>query len=136
MQLKITTDYAIRILLCLYANEGMVPSPTIEKEMGIPPNYVLKISRQLVKANLVKPISGKGGGLQICKSASDVTLWDVVSAIENTTKLNRCLEADRYCSRNAVDTCPVRKYYCTVQETYENSLKGVTMKQLLDGEWN
>lgn len=55
MQLNITTDYAIRIILALANRDGeVVSSKDISMTMKIPQKYVLKITRSLVAAELIE----------------------------------------------------------------------------------
>ena len=59
MQLNITTDYAIRIILALANRDGeVVSSKDISITMKIPQKYVLKITRSLVAAELIERRSG------------------------------------------------------------------------------
>lgn len=132
MQLNITTDYAVRIILCLAIKNTTVSSKEIAGTMGIPQNYVLKISRALASAEFIKKVSGVNGGLYLIKRPEDITLFDIINTMEPTTRLNRCLECDKYCSRHASNDCPVRDVYCKAQDAWENTLKDVTIKSLLD----
>ena len=49
-------------------------------------------------------------------------------------QLNRCLEPDHYCSRFAVDSCPVRRVYVAMQEQMERGLSSITIASLLAPE--
>ena len=49
-------------------------------------------------------------------------------------KINRCLEHDKYCSRFATETCPVRHGYAIIQDNLEKSLAGITIKDLMEGK--
>lgn len=69
MQLNITTDYAIRIILALANRDGeVVSSKDISMTMKIPQKYVLKITRSLVAAELIERRSGVYGGFLLAKS--------------------------------------------------------------------
>lgn len=133
MQLNITTDYAIRILLFCAIKDDKVSSKEISESMGIPKNYVLKIVRQLSAAGMTASQSGQKGGVSLIKKPEEITLFDVLDVIEPTTKINRCLEADRYCSRFATENCPVRNFYCILQNEIETKLKEITIASLLKG---
>lgn len=130
-QLNITTDYAIRILIFLAINNKTTSSQEISENMGIPKSYVLKVIQQLSKAGMTESYSGKNGGVSLLKSPENITLLDILQVMESTTKINRCLEEDRYCSRFATDNCPVRKFYCVLQEELENKLKEITISSLI-----
>ena len=52
--------------------------------------------------------------------------------MENTTKINRCLEEDAHCNRKAVDYCAVRRYYAKVQEKLENKFFSISLAEILE----
>lgn len=133
MQLNITTDYAIRLLLSLGKMGVKKAGPLIAKEMMIPPKYILKISSKLRAAKLIGSDSGSQGGYYLMKPLEEITLMDVLSVMESTIKINRCLEPDTYCSRGRVKDCPVHRFYLVMQQELEEkwlsqSLSGIIEK--------
>lgn len=135
MQLNITTDYAIRIILALAKKEGeVVSSKDISQTMKIPQKYVLKITRSLVAANLIERRSGVYGGFLLARDPKDITLLEIIKVMEPTIKLNRCLEADEYCSREATDDCPIRNFYDNFQRILENNFSQISIKDLTDNK--
>lgn len=133
MQLNITTDYAIRIILALATKEGeVVSSKEISMTMKIPQKYVLKITRSLVAANLIERRSGVYGGFLLVRKPKDINLLEIIDVMEPTIRINRCLEDDAYCSRFATDNCPVRKFYVGFQSVLKEHFKKVTIQSLLD----
>lgn len=132
MQLKIATDYAIRIVLYLSVNQDVVTSKELSDNLGIPQSFVFKITNKLKKEKLIKNSIGmKGGFLLTCKP-EEISLYQIINLLESTMQINRCLEEDHYCSRYATETCPVRKFYVVLQKEVEDSLKKMTVKQLMD----
>lgn len=130
MQFNITTDYAIRAVLCLGAGNRK-SAEEISKEMCISSRYLFKVLKKLKQAGVIKSASGAGGGYQLAVSLSDIKLGDIFRAMEPTMRINRCLEDDGYCSRNAVKTCPVRKMYTVFQEELESKMMGISMADIL-----
>ena len=115
MQLNVTTDYAIRIVLYLAMKDRVVNSGEIAEAMGIPPTYIMKITRKLKHANILSEKRGVDGGFVLSSAPDQLTLLDIVGALEKTVNINRCLEEDEYCSRNAVSFCTVRKLLVRLQ---------------------
>lgn len=132
MQLKITTDYAIRTIIYLASRGEMVNSADIATAMCIPQKYLINILRTLAASGLVKSHSGKNGGYTLERAAKDITLYDIIEPVETTLKINRCLEDDNFCSRLATEKCPVRKAYEGMQTVWINFLKNKTVQDLLD----
>ena len=131
VQLNITTDYAIRVVIYLSIKKGIVSSKEISEQMSISEKYIFKIARNLSKSGLIKTTVGKNGGLQLSKSPEEISLLDIIRAMENTTKINRCLEEDCYCNRFVTETCPVRKFYCAFQNELERKFEGITISSLI-----
>ena len=137
IQLNITTDYAIRIVFYLATKNEVVSSKELSENITITQNMVLKIGRKLQEAGIVKVVSGVQGGFYLGKKPEQIKLLDVINVMESTVKINRCLEADEFCSRkycdkNITKKCPVRKTYTVIQDTIETQLKEVTLKDLIE----
>ena len=122
LQLNVTTDYAIRIVMYLAIQQKVVNSREIAKEMGIPMTYIMKITKKLKDAKLLSEKRGVDGGFMLNKAPDRLTLLDIVGALEKTVKINRCLEDDEYCSRDAVAFCTVRKLLVQLQAEFAEGL--------------
>ncbi len=131
MQLKITTDYAVRIVLYLAMERRIITSHELSKALCIPQSMVLKIGRKLHDAELVHISTGVQGGFLLCKKATEINLMDIIMTMESTIKINRCLEEDELCNRGETSYCTVRKAYETVQEDLEKKLSEITIYDLL-----
>lgn len=131
MQINITTDYAIRILLCLYlqGENSTISSSVIADKMGIPFNYMAKILKKLKNNNLIKVQRGQYGGYILGEKGENISLYDIMEIME-PEKINRCLEEDHFCSRNCYGNCPVCSFYSVVQEKWDASRKEMTLKVL------
>ena len=92
MRLTITTDYAIRIVCFLAEHQQMTSTAELANELGVPVNYIPKITKQLKKANLISSLEGIKGGYVLAKSPENISLMDVMSCTESTMAINRCLE--------------------------------------------
>ena len=132
MQLNVTTDYAIRTVLYLGQCKKIASATEISNEMGIPRGYLEKVLSKLKKAEYISADLGARGGYRLNKTLKDITLGDVIRLMESTTKINRCLEDDAYCSRKAVDFCAVRRYYAKVQEKLETQFFSISLKEILE----
>ncbi|SHK87071.1 RrF2 family transcriptional regulator [Hespellia stercorisuis] len=132
MQLTLMTDYAIRTVLYLTQKGGIVPAGEIAQSMSIPKAYLMKALNTLRKAGYIDASTGVNGGYWMLVEAEELTLLDIIQATESTTKLNRCMEQDHFCSRVATKDCPVRSFYMTVQSTIEKQLSAMTIANLLE----
>ena len=133
MQLKTTTDYAIRAILYMALKKPeTVSSNEVAQNMGIPRQYLIQIGAVLREAGLINTHAGKHGGYSLAKEPEHILLYDIINTMEETTKLNRCLEEDRYCSRFATKDCPVRRCYSVMQSKWDRFLRGLTVTDILN----
>lgn len=131
MQLNITTDYAIRIIVYLSSKKGIISSKELSIKLKIPQHYILKITKRLEKSGIINIYVGKNGGFSMVKKSNEISLADIIKIMEGTTKINRCLEEDKYCSCCASDYCEVRNFYCILQKEVEEKLFSMTIERLL-----
>ena len=97
----------------------------------IPTPAVAYLTKKLKAAGIVQACEGIKGGYTLVKNPEIISLFDIVSSMEVTMKINRCLESDGFCSRNATDYCNVHKALLKVQRTYEDALKSVSIADLI-----
>ena len=84
MKLSRSTGYAIAALGYIAQNtkEGPVVAKLIAEQRQIPLEYLLKILQQLVRAGLAQGIRGPQGGFRLRRDAGDITLLDIIEALE------------------------------------------------------
>ena len=90
--------------------------------MGIPCTYMHKITRTLKNAGILREIRGSTGGFALQKDPDSLSILNIVNAFEKTMNINRCLEEDKFCNRDAVLFCPVRDIYVEAQTELHNKL--------------
>lgn len=131
MQLKVTTDYGIRTILYLAKKGEIAASSEIAEQMKIPRKYLLNIIRHVKEAGLIETRKGAQGGYRLKRAPEDITLYDIICAMEGDIVLNRCLNADGFCSRDASEYCAVHTAYGEVQKKLIDSFKNINIKNLI-----
>ncbi len=126
MKLKLTTDYAIRIVVYL-AQQGtqiLTAKDTAEK-LGITYSYFNKVAARIKQAGFIEAVKGPGGGYMLAKKPSDITLFDIVETMEGSVYLNLCTKSGGYCSRYAGDmsACRIHQIFEAMQENMISVLK-------------
>ena len=91
MQLKISTDYAIRIVLYLAITQTAATSAEISAQMGIPQTVIATLARPLQEAGILTTQRGSGGGFTLSRRPEDISLHEIINIAEGTTRINRCL---------------------------------------------
>ena len=133
MQLNLSTDYALRCLLALNGQEKELSSHELSIQIGIEREFTLKILRMLREGGFVNATKGKSGGYHLNRPLSQITMLEVLSAMEDTMFVNRCLEPDAYCSRNGVaEGCPAHSFYLAFQGKMEDMLRSITLQDVVD----
>ena len=131
MQLTSTTDYAIRIVCYLAAQRQMISTSELSQELSVPSSYIPKITKKLKQAGIIKACEGTNGGYMLAKQPENISLMEIISCVEETMAINRCLEEDRFCSRNLEDTCKIHKILLSLQNTYNNKLESVKVSDII-----
>lgn len=131
MQLNISTDYAIRIVYYLALKGDTATSSEISGQMGVPQSVIATLATPLQKAGLLSTQRGAGGGFTLSRRPEDISLHEIINIAEGTTRINRCLEKDGFCSRNGAPNCPVHKFYAHIQNYLDEAFKQKTIASLL-----
>ena len=86
-----TVEYALRAMMHIAGLHGVaVNSESIARVTNVPPGYLSKVLRDLVVANLVESSRGPGGGFRLAKAPEQISILDVVNAVEPIRRIQRC----------------------------------------------
>ena len=133
MQLTITTDYAIRLVLYLALNKGrIVPATEIAEKMGIPKKYLIATAHKVKAERLIKGHMGVRGGYSLMRKPEEISVLDIVTVTQGA------IEIDRYRGRGENDSapyaahCPVKNFFRDIQQMIENRFGSMTIAQLMN----
>ena len=131
MQITRQADYAVRAVLHLaqIKNGDRAATSIVAKEQHIPPSFLAKIISQLSIAGLLHTSRGARGGVTLAREPKDITLLEVVEAIDGPIQLNECIGPDGNCTFD--DDCPIRSVWCEAQDELVARLKKTDFGQLL-----
>jgi Rrf2 family protein len=102
----------------------------IAQEQHIPPSFLAKIISQLSIAGLLQTSRGARGGVMLAKKPEEISLLEVVEAIDGPIMLNECVHGDKGCSFGE-NNCRLRPVWCEVQDEVVKRLKDTNFSQLL-----
>lgn len=124
MRITQETDYAFRIVRYLAENEGtVVGAPQIAENEGVTKRFTLRILRKLNLAGITDAKRGSKGGYYLKKPKEDITLYDILIAIDGPIVINRCLQKDSYCSKNKSGDVGNCKFHVTLAKIQSNIIK-------------
>jgi Rrf2 family transcriptional regulator, iron-sulfur cluster assembly transcription factor len=130
MQITRSGEYGLRGLVFLAKQPpGKVTLVSeISREQKIPETFLAKIFQRLSKAGLLRSVRGAGGGFSLGKPANEITMREIVEAIEGPIALNRCLLRQGECEEEKV--CPLRQVWEEAQQRFVEVLDRTTMEDL------
>ncbi|HXF85939.1 MAG TPA: Rrf2 family transcriptional regulator [Anaerolineales bacterium] len=131
MQITRQADYAVRAVLYLarMGNTERSATSVIAKDQKIPPSFLAKIISQLSVAGLLHTSRGARGGVMLARDPKDITLLDVVEAIDGPIQLNECVGEEGVCIFEK--NCPIKSVWCDAQEELVRRLKSTNFADLL-----
>ncbi len=131
MQITRQADYALRAIYHLTKLEPTERAATshIAEEQRIPPSFLAKIISQLSIAGLIHTSRGARGGVSLARSPEEITILEVVEAIDGPIALNECTSSPEACPFG--DNCPLRKLWCGTQADLVEKLRNTTFAQFL-----
>lgn len=132
MRITRQADYAIRAVLYLarMKSEQRAATSTIAQEQRIPPSFLAKIISQLSIAGLLHTSRGARGGVTLAREPGDITLLEVIEAIDGPIMLNECVGDSSTCAFD--ENCPLKPVWCDAQNELVTRLKGTNFAQLLE----
>jgi Rrf2 family protein len=130
MQITRQADYAVRAVLHLARNgDQRTATSAIAEEQRIPPSFLAKIVSQLSIAGLLHTSRGARGGVTLARNPKDITLLEVIEAIDGPIQLNECVGENGSCSFD--DECPLRPVWCEAQEDLITRLKSANFADMV-----
>ncbi|UCE50306.1 MAG: Rrf2 family transcriptional regulator [Phycisphaerales bacterium] len=124
------TDYAVRLMVHLAKQYGQGPVSTrvAADEEGVSYPLACKLMQKLHGSKLIDSCMGPKGGFSLGRAPAEITLLEVVEAIQGPISINRCLLSSDACNRQP--DCPVRAKLAGVQENILSSLASITFADL------
>lgn len=135
MDISRKTDYALRMLAMLAENEGgLLSVRTAAEQVGVPYSFARSIQHGLVQAGIVESLRGVHGGMRLRVDPSEVTIRQVVEAIQGPLIMNDCTAEGATCARQA--TCCYHPLWMGTQALVHNYLDSVTLDDVVSGKRN
>lgn len=134
MRLTRAGDYAVRIVIHLASAPwgAVVPRRHIQEQQAVPPAHLAKIIQALARAKLLSTFRGAGGGVRLAVRPREITLRQVIEAVEGPIYLNRCLVHPGACPRDGF--CTAHPVWHRIQEVLIRELEAVTFDRLAGPE--
>jgi len=124
-----TTEYALRIVVQL-ASQGAEPVtiPELARTTRIPSGYLAKVLRQLARAGLVHSQRGPNGGSVLLRPPEELTVLDVVQAVDPLKRIEVCPLGLR---GHGANLCPLHRRLDQAVATVETAFRNSSVAELL-----
>jgi len=130
MRLSHLADYAV-VLMTAAARRAAVArlsATELSAETGVPLPTAQKLMGQLAAYGLLRSVRGVGGGFSLARAASDISLADIVEAVEGPIAITVCSDGRTYCALDA--HCRVKPHMGIVGNAVRGALGAVSLTEL------
>lgn len=129
MQITRTADYGVRVMMRLATAPGgtRMTVADLARDSHASPAYTAKILQRLAGVRLVVSRRGFDGGFELARPASEISLLDIVAALDGPLCLNECAPGGAGCEYSP--SCTARDVWVKAQE----AVAAVLGAQRLDG---
>jgi FeS assembly SUF system regulator len=124
------TDYATAIVLYLEKHNQLHSTDSLAKAVNLEIPTVSKILKLLTKATILTSIRGANGGYQLAKEVSDISLYDVIIAIEGSAGITECTSSESICIQE--QGCDTRSGWQKVNDDIKNILLKMTIERMAE----
>jgi Rrf2 family protein len=107
-----------------------VPIREIAQQLDISFHFLTKILQQLTGAGLMESYRGPSGGVTLAKPAEEISLFDIVSAIDGDGLFSECVLGLEGCGTHA--PCPLHETWAAQRGKLHVALKAATLESLRD----
>ncbi len=125
-----TAEYALRAVVCLGTQRDQpLTTQTIAARTQVPAGYLSKVLQGLGRAGLVESQRGMGGGFSLARSLDEITILDVINAVDPIKRIERCPLG---LVEHGVQLCPLHKRLDDAIALTESLFEGTKIAELLE----
>lgn len=134
LRLTKKADYGLMALkfLAEHPQTAALSAKDIAEAYHIPPQLLAKILQRLAKVGLVRSTAGMNGGYSLQRDASQITVFEVIRAVDGPLFLTACSSGKRPC--DLTESCTIKEPMAKVNEAITDLLSGIRIGDLVDGD--
>jgi FeS assembly SUF system regulator len=136
--IKVTrlADYAVSIIYAFSGSEKeILSSQNIAEKTKLHKATVNKLLAQLVKKNVLEPFRGTKGGYRLKKGLDNISIRELIEAIEGPVLLTDCLNKNAN-NCNLFDVCNTKNIWSFVNKEINNTLENIKIKDIKSKKFN
>jgi Rrf2 family protein len=133
VELNTKGRYAVMAMadLAKYGALGAVPLSAVAERQSLSLAYLEQIFLRLRRAGLVASARGRSGGYVLARPASDIHIDEIMKAVEEETRLTRCLDAEQGCLGD--QRCLTHGLWHALGAHIASFLSNVSLQDVVDG---
>jgi Rrf2 family protein len=114
-------------------NESVVSAKEISEVFSIPNELLAKVLQRLTRAGFLEAHQGRGGGYSIACDTDQVSVADVVEAVEGPISIATCLRKGGKELCEQWDTCTIKTPVGIIQERLSELFASITVREITSG---
>ena len=124
------TDYGILLLTCFakFLKRPVLTTRDVADLTGVPFRMTCKILNLLMRKRLLMSRRGIKGGYSLARSPEQITLAEVVAALEGPVALTECTK--KVCDCQIEEQCLVRDHWQIINQAFHQALEGITLSSM------
>ncbi len=138
MKLSTKGRYGLRALidLAVYSDNETVSIASIAARQNISESYLEQLIAKLRKAGLVTSIRGAGGGYKLAKPAEDISVGDILRALEGSLDPVECPGLKEESTCDSSDFCVTKYVWQRINDSINQTVDGISLSQLVEESRN
>lgn len=130
MRLSSLADYAVVVMSAAarHAAGTRLSATSLAGETGVPLPTAQKVMSKLAGAGLLSSARGAGGGFMLARPVEEISVADIVEAVEGPIAMTACVEGRRDCELEG--NCRMKPHWSAVNSAVKGALAGVTLAAL------
>ena len=123
-------QYAISAIIAIskHVEDGAVSASYLSKSLNCPTAYLSQVLAKLKEPGILKSQRGLNGGVYLARPVSDITMMDVIAAIDGTEFFDKCFMGIEGCGH--IEPCPFHEFWSVERKKIEKWLTQTTFEQV------
>jgi len=122
------TDYAILVMAELAREGEMLSAHALAERVGVEIPTASKVLKLLAGAGLLESYRGANGGYRVSRLADDISVAEVIAAIEGPIAMTECSVEEGLCSQE--DSCDLRGNWQRISIAVARALQDVSLAEM------
>jgi FeS assembly SUF system regulator len=133
IRLSKLTDYGFVILTRFVSDgsNGVHNARDVAAEVHLPLPTVSKLLKTFARAGLLTAHRGVKGGYSLARKPTEITVADIVMALEGPISMTECISGERDTSCMLELMCPMKGKWKSVNDMLQSTLNGMTLDQIV-----